>query len=141
MSGNSKQRRQYRRRLARQGLTYIPPSDYRRRLINPDVYLEMPPVFSAYTYPPLTWAQLERRARRPGQRMNEIHVHDEVLVHDRDPEDPERPSHCMDSRRLAKTHWFDTSWMQRAAEILRSGTIGMDGRSGPIVQVHDEEGP
>ena len=90
MSGNSKQRRQYRRKLARQGLTYVPPSDYRRRLLAPDVYLEMPPVFSSYVYPPLTWAQLERRMRRPGQRVDEIQVHDEVQVFRRDPADPER---------------------------------------------------
>ena len=88
MSGNSKQRRQYRRKLARQGLTYVPPSDYRRRLLAPDVYLEMPPVFSSYVYPPLTWAQLERRMRRPGQRMDEIQVHDAT---------PPTPSACSSS--------------------------------------------
>lgn len=51
MSGNSKQRRVFRRALARKGLRYVPPSDFRRRFVDPAVYLEMPAVVSGYAIP------------------------------------------------------------------------------------------
>ena len=65
MSGNAKQRRVFRRKLEREGLYYVPPCDYRRRLYDRNIYLEMPPFYSTMHMPPPpglleAWARIGR---------------------------------------------------------------------------------
>lgn len=84
MSGNAKDRRKFRRALARQGYTYVPPSDWRRQLYDSDVYLAAPDYLDTFEYPSPTGVRFPPLGR-PDPTREEIltfygdFVHEDAL--------------------------------------------------------------